>query len=122
MADVATFGQRLRARRRELGLSLRELAPQVGIYFTTLSKIETDRLLPPDATTIARLARALDVDPAEWTALAGKSPRANLTLLRDELAQLAALVEGHNPEWYTTEHRERVRAALASVMYLGKLD
>ena len=70
-----TFGGRIRQLRKSHRLTLRELAGQVGIDFTYLSKIENSRMPPPAAATIVRLARALQADTDELLLLANKVPR-----------------------------------------------
>ncbi len=71
------FGQRVRQLRRHKGLSLRDLAPLVGVGFTYLSKVENGRLdfgdFPSEAL-IHRLAEALDGDEDELLLLAQKIP------------------------------------------------
>jgi HTH-type transcriptional regulator, competence development regulator len=72
-----TFGERLRQLRKGKGLSLRALAPKVGVGFTYLSRVETGRMTYgdyPSRTLISRLAKALDADEDELLLLAGKIP------------------------------------------------
>lgn len=59
-----TFGQTLKEIRRAKDVSQRELAEKVGVDFSYISKLENDRMPPPAAETIVKLAEALDV-PAE---------------------------------------------------------
>jgi transcriptional regulator with XRE-family HTH domain len=72
------FGQRVRELRLAKGLSLRDLAPQVQVGFTYLSKVETGRLdfgdFPSEAL-IHRLAEALDADEDKLLLLAEKIPQ-----------------------------------------------
>jgi transcriptional regulator with XRE-family HTH domain len=71
------FGQRIRQLRQEKGLSLRDLAPKVGVGFTYLSKVENGRLDfgdYPSEALIHRLAEALDGDEDELLLLAEKIP------------------------------------------------
>jgi transcriptional regulator with XRE-family HTH domain len=72
-----TFGQRVRQLRKAKGLSLRDLAPKVGVGFTYLSRVETARLTYgdyPSRALIKRLAEALDANEDELLLLAGKIP------------------------------------------------
>jgi transcriptional regulator with XRE-family HTH domain len=69
------FGQRLRELRLERRTNQRDLAQQVGVDFTYLSKIENNRMPPPAAGTIVRLAKALGADTDELLLLANKVPR-----------------------------------------------
>ena len=73
------FGQRVRQLRRDKGLTLRDLAPKVGVGFTYLSKVENGRLEfgdYPSEELIVRIAEALDADAEELLLLAEKIPPA----------------------------------------------
>lgn len=101
-----TFGDRIRQLRKEHDLTLRELAEQVGIDFTYLSKIETGRGVPPSEETIRRLANRLNADAEELVLLADKLPT---NFQRDLLARPEKQVAGlyrtlagkrySDPEW-----------------------
>lgn len=54
------FGNRIRARRQEMGLSLRELAEQVGLTASFLSQIERD-LTSPSIESLRKISDALEV-------------------------------------------------------------
>ena len=69
-----TFGGQLRAWRVEARMSQRDLADQVGIDFTYLSKIENDRLPPPSQMTIVKLAEVLGQSSDVMLQLASKVP------------------------------------------------
>jgi len=77
----STFGQKLRDIRRLTNISQRELAIKVGVDYTYISKIENDRLPPPSAETIEKIARVLNVPSTELLAYAKKIP----TEIRDSL-------------------------------------
>jgi HTH-type transcriptional regulator, competence development regulator len=70
-----TFGERLRQLRLERRMNQRTLAAHVGINFTYLSKIENERMEPPSAETIVKLAQALGANPDELLLLAHKVPQ-----------------------------------------------
>lgn len=70
------FGRRIQRLRRERDLTQREVASQVGIDFTYLSKLENDRGEPPGEDTVRKLADVLQTDVEELLALAGKVPAA----------------------------------------------
>jgi transcriptional regulator with XRE-family HTH domain len=61
--DPAELGARLRARRRQLGLSLREAAADVGVSAATLSRVEGGGHLP-ERDNLFRLLRWLGVEAA----------------------------------------------------------
>jgi transcriptional regulator with XRE-family HTH domain len=72
-----TFGERLRELRKARNLSQRALADKVGINFTYLSKVESERLdfaQYPSEELIRRLAKALGADEDELLLLAKKIP------------------------------------------------
>lgn len=71
------FGERLRQLRQGKNLSQRDLAEQVGVNFTYISKIENEKLdfaQFPGEELIRKLAKALDADEAELLILAEKIP------------------------------------------------
>ena len=74
---LMSFGERVRQLRKAKGLTLRDLAPRVGVGFTYLSRIENGRLNYgdyPSEALIHKLADALDVDEDELLLLAEKIP------------------------------------------------
>lgn len=98
------FGQALRARRRAAGLSQRRLAEVVGVDFTYISKVENDRLPPPAADTLARIAAAIGVPAEDLLAAAGKVPKtvgASLagSVEAQQFLQMAADMRLSESEW-----------------------
>lgn len=72
-----TFGERLRELRKAKNLSQRALADKVGINFTYLSKVESEKLdfaQYPSEELIRKLAKALEADVDELLLLAKKIP------------------------------------------------
>lgn len=70
-----TLGQRLKAKRIELNLTLRELAKKVETDFTYLSKIENDKTdRPPSEDILRRIGKHLKIDPDELIVLSGQVP------------------------------------------------
>lgn len=72
-----TFGQKIRQLRLGKGLSLRKLAPLVGVGFTYLSRVENERLNYgdyPSEALIHKLADVLGGDEDELLLLAHKVP------------------------------------------------
>lgn len=67
-----SFGQILQELRRTAGISQRELAAEVGVDFSYISKVENDRLPPPSADTIVKICEVLKVPPDDLLAQAGK--------------------------------------------------
>jgi transcriptional regulator with XRE-family HTH domain len=73
VAPEPAFGVRLRTLRRERGWTQRQLADQVGLDFTYLSKLENGADIPGEKA-VERLAHALRTDADELLALAGRVP------------------------------------------------
>lgn len=72
-----TFGEHVRRLRKTKGLTLRQIAAQIGVGFTYLSRVETGRMTYgdyPSEGLIHRLAEALDADENELLILAEKIP------------------------------------------------
>ena len=69
-----SFGAALRTRRREAGLTQRDLAERAGLDFTYISKLENNRLPPPAADTVVLLCRILGIPSEGLLALTGKIP------------------------------------------------
>jgi transcriptional regulator with XRE-family HTH domain len=71
------FGERLRELRQAKNLSQRDLATEVGVNFTYISKIENEKLdfaQFPGEELIRKLAKALEADEDELLILAQKIP------------------------------------------------
>ena len=64
-AAASEIGRRVRAVRRELGISLEDLGELAEISWTSIGKIERG-VSSPTAETLVRLATALEVDPGEF--------------------------------------------------------
>lgn len=102
------FGRTIRKLREERGVSIAEFAKKVGMSPTYLAPIERDVFPPPAEAKVVRIAKALDQDPDEFLALAGriasdlervvlKHPKETAALLRavdgmssDQLIKVAA--------------------------------
>ncbi len=99
-----SFGIALREKRRTAGLTQRELADRAGVDFSYISKLENDRLPPPAADTVVKLAALLRCSPEELLALTGKLPsevQAKLSNSRaaQEFLRLAQEQELSDIEW-----------------------
>ena len=71
-AAVMKFGKMLRKLREEKNISIAKFARSVGMSPTYLAPIERDVFPPPAESKVVRIARALDQDPDEFLALAGR--------------------------------------------------
>jgi transcriptional regulator with XRE-family HTH domain len=101
---AAAVGARIRQLRRSAKLTQRQLAERVPMSAGNLSRIENGEQGPPTDEILERVANALDTDPAELLALAGRrlDPTTELVLrelrqlrteIRDGFARLEAAIE-----------------------------
>jgi transcriptional regulator with XRE-family HTH domain len=61
---VVYIGERLKRQRTRRALTQAELAERAGVAVATVARIERNEI-EPRMPTLRKLARALDVDPAE---------------------------------------------------------
>lgn len=66
------FGRTVRKLREERNISIAQFARRIGMSPTYLAPIERDVFPPPAESKVVRIARALDQDPDEFLALAGR--------------------------------------------------
>jgi PAS domain S-box-containing protein len=91
---MVTFGQRLRELRKAKGMTQMDLANEVGINFTYLSKLETGVVPPPREKTIIALATVLDADLDELFGLAKKIPSSLFKQVNpDKLKMLRSILD-----------------------------
>jgi HTH-type transcriptional regulator, competence development regulator len=74
MEQSSSFGEVLRAVRREAGVSQRSLAEGVGVDFSYISKLENGHLPSPAADTIIKMCEVLGVPSEKLLSLSGKLP------------------------------------------------
>ena len=80
------FGARVRESRKQARLTQRQLAEQIRVDFSYISKIENGAVPAPSEKVIAGLARVLKADQDELFALAGKIPADLVPLLQNRNA------------------------------------
>lgn len=80
-----SFGSYVQRLRRARGWTQRQVAGDLGIDFTYLSKLENNRGEAPGDDTIRRLADLLEVDAETLLALAGKVPTELRQLAQEDL-------------------------------------
>ena len=66
------FGRTVRRIREDKNISIAQLARKAGMSPTYLAPIERDVFPPPAEQKVVRIAKALDQDPDEFLALAGR--------------------------------------------------
>ncbi|MGK7914781.1 MAG: helix-turn-helix domain-containing protein [Prochloraceae cyanobacterium] len=87
-----TFGQVIRTARKNKGYSQRDLAKQIGLDFTYLSKLENSRTdYPPKEDVIRSIAKHLELDEEELVFLAGRIPQRDEELLKQHYQSMPAL-------------------------------
>jgi HTH-type transcriptional regulator, competence development regulator len=86
------FGGRLRTLRSAKGIGLRELARQVGMSPTYLSKIETGQAAPPVEEKVFKLAEVLEENQDDLLALAGRVAADLQDIIRSRPSAMADLL------------------------------
>jgi transcriptional regulator with XRE-family HTH domain len=76
------FGDILRQLRRESGVGIKKLAPELGVNYSYLSKLETDSITP-SAGMVQRVAAYFNYDSDRLLLAAGKVPEEILQILRE---------------------------------------
>ena len=87
-----TLGEIIRTQREHQCMSQRDLATQVGIDFTYLSKIENGHTPSPSVATVQRIAEALHLNEGELLCYTGKIP-GKLKVMVKESLPLARLIQ-----------------------------
>jgi transcriptional regulator with XRE-family HTH domain len=83
------FGRILRRLRREKGVSIKQLAPAVGVSYTYISKLENSRV-SPSPEVVERLSHYFDHDSDELMFAAGKIPKDIITILQSNPQEAAS--------------------------------
>ncbi len=86
---VASLGARLRLRRRELGLTLKDVADKAGFSVGFISQIERD-ITTPSLTSLIAVAHVLDRDVSDFLC----QPRGDSALTRHNERVVYGLKEG----------------------------
>ena len=90
-----SFGEFLRRMRKAKKKTQRDLAKEVGVNYTYLSKVEnaTPGFSTISEGTLRKLAGALDVDPDEMITRAGKVPSDVQRMLIDDFSLIKEIRE-----------------------------
>ena len=78
----SSFGAILRQLRTQSGVSLKRLAPELGVTYTYLSKLENSEVGPSEQM-VGKVAKYFEYDPDKLLLTAGKVPQEVLQILRD---------------------------------------
>jgi len=76
------FGNILRELRNKSGTGIKRLAPELGVSYSYLSKVENE-VLPPSEQFIERVSEYFGYDQDRLLLSAGKVPEEILQILRD---------------------------------------
>lgn len=76
--NLQALGKLIARERARQGLSLETLGNAAGGNRTTIMRLERGEFTRPDPEKLQRIARALDLDPADLFALAGYRPSDDL--------------------------------------------
>ena len=76
MADIKAIGERIYQRRKELKLTLQEVADYIGVTKSTIQRYEAGKITTPKLPVIDAIARSLMVNPM-W--LIGKSDKMEIS-------------------------------------------
>lgn len=77
-----TFGQILRELRTRTGVGIKRLAPELGVSYSYLSKLENNELAPSEEL-VGRVANHFGYDPTRLLLAAGKVPPEILEILQE---------------------------------------
>ena len=87
-----TFGPRIRKRREELKIGLRQAAKEIRVSPTYLSMVERDEFHPPAEAKVQAIAKLLALDEDELLALAGKVSSDLTAIIRDNSKEMASFL------------------------------
>lgn len=79
---MESFGQILRQLRGQRGTGIKRLAPELGVTYSYLSKLEKGDVAPSEEL-VTRIAKYFDYDADRLLISAGKIPKEVLVILRE---------------------------------------
>jgi len=113
MAGRKSFGALVRRERQAKEIGLREMAKNIGISPTYLSKIERGDFDPPAEDKVRKIAEIIGRDPDELLALAGRVASDLTDIIRQrprELADFLRTAKGLSAEDIARLARQAQRA------------
>ncbi len=102
MDTETSFGILIKQARKDKGYSQRELAKQLGVDFTYLSKLENENAkYAPKEELIRKLAHVLTLEEDKLVFLAGRVPSGNEDLIKEYYENMPLLFRRmrENPEF-----------------------
>ena len=108
-----TFGETIKELRKQHRMTQRELADQLGVNFTYISKIENDKLeVLPSEDLIRRMAEVLEADAEELLDLAGKLDLKQLQQVAKDLPQAGVLLRRIQSRQLTDKQWQKIESML----------
>jgi transcriptional regulator with XRE-family HTH domain len=95
-SERAKFGAFVRREREAREIGLREMAKNIGVSPTYLSKVERDEFTPPTEEKVRAIARIIECDPDELLALAGRVSSDIADIIKRHPVELSALLRTAN--------------------------
>ena len=86
-----SFGSRIRDLRYQKGIGIKKLAPELGVDYSYLSRLENEKVLP-SVEIIDRLSKYFGHDKDELMLLADKVPKDVMQILREHPREALALL------------------------------
>lgn len=89
--ESTSFGSRIRELRYQRGIGIKKLAPELGVDYSYLSRLENEKVLP-SAELIGRLSEYFDHNKDELMLLADKVPKDVMQILREHPGEALTLL------------------------------
>ena len=91
MARRKTFGRVLRKLRRTSGVGIKRLAPELGVSYSYVSKLEND-VTAPSEQFVYKAAEYFETDPTVLLLAAGKVPSDIMRILQENPDKAIAIL------------------------------
>lgn len=89
--ESTSLGSRIRELRYQRGIGIKRLAPELGVDYSYLSRVENEKVIP-SARIIDRLSEYFGQDRDELMLLAEKVPEDVMQILREHPREALALL------------------------------
>jgi HTH-type transcriptional regulator, competence development regulator len=106
--ELMEFGEILRGLRTGAGLGIKRLAPELGVSYTYLSKLENKDVRPSE-DLIRRVARYFSYDEDRLLMSAGRIPEEVLDILREHPEEAVEFLRARFTRSQSTRPQKRIR-------------
>lgn len=89
--ESSSLGARIRELRYQRGIGIKKLAPELGVDYSYLSRVENEKAVP-SVKLIERLSEYFDQNKDEMMLLADKVPKDVIQILREHPQEALALL------------------------------